>query len=219
MNFKCNTIHNRFDYIIYILSISISNIIFKNRGLSTFKIHIIHVGKLLLDAAAATHERAARAQRLCRQLRAKAEGNAGGGLLAGVLDRERQRTVRLLMLHRRRDDDDDDNNDEYVGGVAEDENSRCCCRLSRQRYCGVNVDDGAETSKTRGEDFHDCWSDDECADAATDAVDHCSGDQDEFTGIAGIPGLDVDRGVLIRREYPTVRPRRSGIVSIRHGIC
>lgn len=157
----------------------------------------------MLEAAAATHDRASRAQRLCRQLRAKAEGNAGGGLLAGVLDRERQRTVRLLMLHRR-DDDDDDDDDEYgkAGGRGdEDDDSRCCCR---QRFC-INDGGGGGGARVRGQDFHDCWSDDECADAAT-VADHCSGggDQEEFTGIAGIPGLDVDRGVLIRREYPNL---------------
>lgn len=170
-------------------------------------------GKLLLEAAAMTHDRAARALRLCRQLRPKAEGNAGGGLLAGVLDRERQRTVRLLMLHRRNDDDDDDHEDDGGGGdkygMADGgdagDNNRCCCRgRRRQRRCFDDDDgaDAAKTTKARGLDFHDCWSDDEHADAAT-VTDHCSTDQEEF---AGIPGLDVDCGVLIRREYTRPKP-------------
>ncbi|VVC26044.1 Hypothetical protein CINCED_3A004712 [Cinara cedri] len=149
------------------------------------------LGTLLLEAAAAAHDRAARAQRLCRQLRTKAEGNAagGGGLLAGALDRERQRTVRLLLLHRR-------NDNEYDGTAGGgDDDTHCCCR---RRRCS---DDGPAVSATNS--CHDCFSDDDGVDD-TVAVDHCSGngDQEEFTvtGIAGIPGLDVDRGVLFRRE-------------------
>lgn len=147
-------------------------------------------GKLLLEAAAAAHDRADRAQRLCRQLRAKSEGNTsgsggggGGGLLAGVLDRERQRTVRLLLMHRRDDDDDDDN--EF--GRADGENDR-------------NRNGGAEKSCW---DCRDCWSDDDGDVDAAAVDDFCSGDQEEFTaaGIAGVPGLDIDRGVLIRRKY------------------
>lgn len=162
----------------------------------------------MLEAATATHDRAARAQRLCRQLRAKAEWNTsgGGGLLAGVLDRERQRTVRLLLMHRRNDDEYDTtkNNDE-----DEDEDNHCCCRYrcfsDDEDNCNGHDGGVAKTIKnSRYEDFHDCFSDDEGMDAAAFA-DYCSGsgDQEEFTaaGIAGIPGLDVDRGVLIRREY------------------
>lgn len=157
----------------------------------------VRVGTMLLEAAAVAHDRAARAQRLCRQLRAKAEGNAtgGGGLLAGVLDRERQQTVRLLLLHRRKDN-------EYVGTPEaggdkdDDDNNRCCCR---HRRCGA---DGSTVSTANS--CHDCFSDDDGVDDAA-VADHCpgGGDQEEFTatGIAGIPGLDVDRGVLFRREY------------------
>lgn len=163
----------------------------------------INAGKLLLEAAAAAHDRAARALRLCHQLRgAKAEGSSsgsgGGGLLAGVLDWERHRTVRLLMLHRRDDDEygtaGDDNGDE-----DDDKTYRCCCRR------GVDVEDYVGQPKTANSpfDFHDCCSDDECVDEiAMSDYGSGSGDQDEFTaaGIAGIPGLDIDRGVLIRRE-------------------
>lgn len=152
----------------------------------------IFVGTLLLEAAAAAHDRAARAQRLCRQLRAKVEGNATGGgrLLAGVLDKERQRTVRLLLLHRRK-------NNEYGGGGGDDDDdNRCCC--CHRRRCG---DDGSTASTTNS--CHDCFSDDDGVDD-TAIADHSSGggDQEEFTaaGIDGIPGLDVDRGVLFRRE-------------------
>uniref|UniRef100_A0A2S2Q0G0 BRO1 domain-containing protein n=2 Tax=Sipha flava TaxID=143950 RepID=A0A2S2Q0G0_9HEMI len=161
-----------------------------------------HLGKLLLEAAAAAHDRAARAQRLCRQLRAKAEWNTsgGGGLLAGVLDRERQRTVRLLLMHRRNDDEygTTKSNDE-----DEDDENHCCCRY---RYFSDDEDNSngdatKATKERRYEDYHDCCSDDEGTDAAA-VADYCSGnaDQEEFTaaGIAGIPGLDVDRGVLIR---------------------
>ncbi|XP_025196834.1 uncharacterized protein LOC112595750 [Melanaphis sacchari] len=140
------------------------------------------LGMLLLEAAAAAHDRADRAQRLCRQLRAKSEGNTsgsggGGGLLAGVLDRERQRTVRLLLSQRR----DEVGDDEY--GTTEGDNDR---RVSR-------------AEKSPCWDCRECCSDDDGVDAAA-VADFCSDDQEEFTaaGIAGIPGLDVDRGVLIR---------------------
>lgn len=143
---------------------------------------------LLLEAAAAAHDRADRAQRLCRQLRAKSEGNTsgsggGGGLLAGVLDRERQRTVRLLLLRRR----DEVGDDEYGTAEGEGDNDR---RIGR-----------AKKSGSQCWDCRECCSDDDGIDAAA-VADFCSGDQEEFTaaGIAGIPGLDVDRGVLIRRK-------------------
>lgn len=148
-------------------------------------------GMLLLEAAAAAHDRADRAQRLCRQLRAKSEGNTsgsggGGGLLAGVLDRERQRTVRLLLLQRR----DQVGDDEY--GTAEGEGGEG----DNDRRVGR-----AEKSGSQCWDCRDCCSDDDGIDAAA-VADFCSGDQEEFTaaGIAGIPGLDIDRGVLIRRK-------------------
>lgn len=161
----------------------------------------------MLEAAAAAHDRAARAQRLCRQLRAKAEWNTsgGGGLLAGVLDRERQRTVRLLLMHRR-------NDDEYDSTKSNDENedgeNHCCCRYrcfgDEEDKCSGNDESVVKTMKDlRFEDYHDCCSDDEGIDSAA-VADYCSGsgDQEEFTaaGISGIPGLDVDRGVLIRRK-------------------
>jgi len=147
----------------------------------------------LLEAAAAAHDRADRAQRLCRQLRAKSEGNTsgsgggGGGLLAGVLDRERQWTVRLLLSHLR----DEEEDDEYATAKGEGG--------------GVDSDrrDGrAEKNCCRCWDCHYCCSDDDDVDAAA-VADYCSGDQEELTaaGIAGVPGLDVDRGVLIRRKY------------------
>ncbi|KAF0756674.1 Rhophilin-2-A, partial [Aphis craccivora] len=147
------------------------------------------LGMLLLEAAAAAHDRADRAQRLCRQLRSKSEGNTsgsggGGGLLAGVLDRERQRTVRLLLLQRRYQVADD----EY--GTAEGEGGEG----DNDRRVGR-----AEKNGSQCWDCRDCCSDDDGIDAAA-VADFCSGDQEEFTaaGIAGIPGLDVDRGVLIR---------------------
>jgi len=148
-------------------------------------------GKLLLEAAAAAHDRADRAQRLCQQLRAKAEGNTsgssgGGGLLAGVLDRERQRTVRLLLSHLR-----DEEEDEYATAEGDAGGG------------GSDRRDGrAEKNCSRCWDCHDCCSDDEGVDAAA-VADYCSADQEELTaaGIPGVPGLDVDRGVLIRRKY------------------
>jgi len=148
-------------------------------------------GKLLLEAAAAAHDRADRALRLCRQLRAKSEGNAsgsggGGGLLAGVLDRERQRTVRLLLSHLRDEEEDEYAMAEGEGGGGDNDRR----------------DGRAEKNCSRRWDCHDCCSDDDDVDAAA-VADYCSGDQEELTaaGIAGVPGLDVDRGVLIRRKY------------------
>lgn len=157
----------------------------------------------MLEAAAAAHDRAARALRLCRQLRgAKAEGNSSGGgssggLLAGVLDWERHRTVRLLMLHRR-DDDEYGTSGGDDGDEDDDKAYRCCCHRSV-----VENDVGQPKMVSNPFDFHDCCSDDECVDeTAVSDYGSGSGDQEEFTaaGIAGIPGLDIDRGVLIRRE-------------------
>jgi len=146
-------------------------------------------GKLLLEAAAAAHDRADRALRLCRQLRVKSEGNTsgsggGGGLLAGVLDRERQRTVRLLLSHLRDEEEDEYATAEGEGGDSDRRDGR------------------AEKNFGRCWDCHDCCSDDDGVDAAA-VADYCSGDREELTaaGIAGVPGLDVDRGVLIRRKY------------------
>lgn len=99
--------------------------------------------------------------------------------------------MRLLRLHRR--EDDDNNDSEYVTAEGDDdENHRCCCR---RRRC-VTGDDAATN---RDQDYHECWSDGDGTGAAATA-DHDGGDHEEFAEIAGIPGLDVDRGVLIRRE-------------------
>lgn len=185
-------------------------------------------GKLLLEAAAAAHDRAARALRMCRQLRTKTDGNTsggGGGLLARSLDRERQRTVRLLLLHRHRRHRHRNNNDDDVdaygmgdGDTDDGERCCCCCRPGRRRLSETvnGVDGGVHRNGANGrrqhQPYHECWSDDDGG-GGTDpvtvtngtAVDHCSGagsaeQVEQFAGIAGIPGLDADRGVLVRRE-------------------
>lgn len=182
-------------------------------------------GKLLLEAAAAAHDRAARALRMCRQLRTKTDGNTsgGGGLLARSLDRERQRTVRLLLLHRRgrhhhRNNDDNDVDAYGMGDGGTDDGQRCCCCAGRRRLSETvnGVDGGVQRNGANGrrqhQPYHECWSDDDGG-CSTDpvtvtngtVVDHCSGagsseQVEQFAGIAGIPGLDADRGVLVRRK-------------------
>lgn len=153
----------------------------------------------MLEAAVAVHDRAARVQRLCRQLRAKVDGNnsggsGGGGLLSGVLDCERQRTLRLLLLHRRVDNNDDTVQD-------------CCCH---RRWCDDDENDDGKKQSPKMTDgqprhvWHDCYSDNDDGNSAT-VADYCAGgsDQEEYAtvGIAGMPGLDVDRGVPIKREF------------------
>jgi len=100
--------------------------------------------------------------------------------------------VRLLLLHRRRDNDDDDYDFDYAaadGDGGGSDSGRRDGRGAEKSSCGCCWD------------CHDCCSEDDGIDAAA-VADYRSGDREEFTasGIAGVPGLDVDRGVLIRRE-------------------
>lgn len=150
-------------------------------------------------------------------------------MLARSLNRERQRTVRLLLLHRHRrhrhrnnnggGGDDDDNVDAYGMGDGDTDNGQrcCCCAGSRRLSETVNgVDGGVQRNGANGrrqhQPYHECWSDDDGG-GGTDPVtvangtviDHCSGagsseQVEQFAGIAGIPGLDADRGVLVRRK-------------------
>lgn len=146
-----------------------------------------------MEASAAAHDRAARALRLCPQLRRRTEIGSNGaalggsGLLSTVLDRERRRTMELLLLHRRFKDNDD-NCQSSVKGVT-----------SPTLMTGVRDEDDAV-------DFHCCYCDpdrDDDVKVAVKTSDYCGtsgNEQEEFATAAVAGGLDVDHGVLIQRK-------------------